>query len=268
MKINPKVTRKFAGAVCTGHPEWKPKPSHIDLFTWLAGCPDATEPLKDALLVLGTPRCGSTLFCEVLNSSNRIGYCDEWFNYEYFAAYIEVLGVEFSLQDYVNFIARKTMRDTGVFALKWHVGQIVGMNKDFDLGMESMDFRHVVYLYRQDKIAQAVSLLKASITGQFRSYEREKKSDKKVSRHGIVVALEPLIRFDRFCRQYLWKYVDEEYAYEDFRDFSHPCYNDVLRAMGKPSCGKFSADKMKKQGDRTNDDAGHDFLKYITGERI
>jgi LPS sulfotransferase NodH len=268
MKVNPKAKKKFDGAAHPDRPGWKPKKTHVELFEWLVTEPDATEPLKDALLVLCTPRCGSTLFCEALNSTGRLGHCEEWFNYEYFAAYMQVLGVQFCLQEYVNFVARKTMRDTGVWAIKWHVGQMVEMNQDFDLGMESMDFRHVVYLYRRDKIAQAVSLVRASATDQFRSYE-EATGEEKMSRHAIATALEPIVKFDRFARQYLWKYVDAEYAYEDFDNLTinWPCFNAVLTAMGKePYHGKLSAGRLRKQSNQTSRDAAVDFLKYIVGD--
>jgi LPS sulfotransferase NodH len=236
----------------------EPKESHLQLFKALC-----------------TPRCGSTLFSEGLNSCGRLGICEEWFNYDYFNAYTTLLGVSFNLTDYLEFVQRKSLRDTGVFCLKLHIGQLVQMNQDFSLGLETMDFDHIVYLNRRDKIAQAVSLCKAASSNQYRSYE--KPTDKaRTTRHAIASALENITKFDCFVRKYLWQYVDASYAYEDFRQLSTPqtyadlSYNEVLKALGAglpnghTPC--ISVPHLKKQGNQHSRDAAEDFRRYLLGE--
>jgi LPS sulfotransferase NodH len=255
---NPKVAAPFKldGEV---------KDTHRELFEWLADQPDNTAPLDKALLILCTPRCGSTLFAEALNSSGLLGHCEEWFNYEYFNAYKEVLGREFILKDYVEFITRKSIRDTGVLCIKWHVGQLIAMNSDFDIGLESMDFDHIVYLYRRDKIAQSISLVKAIKSNQYRSYEAAQEPAV-LTRHLIADAMMSVTKFDWFARKYLWGYVDAEYAYEDFLDLDHYSYQRVLKAMGKPPHTGLSTGRLKKQADVNSERAGDDFRRYILGE--
>jgi LPS sulfotransferase NodH len=255
-----------------------PKASHLQLFEDLASRPDNTRPMEKSLLILCTPRCGSTLFSEALNSCGRLGLCEEWFNYDYFNAYITLMGGTFNLTEYMNFITRKSLRDTGVFCLKLHIGQLIQMNQDYDMSIESLDFDHIIYLYRRDKIAQAVSLCKASSSGQYRSYEEEQ-NEAKTTRHAIASCLETVVKFDWFARKYLLGYVDESFAYEDFCRLkeTHKStytletqYAAVLKALGKleGSPLRFTTGKLKKQGNQHSKRATDDFRSYLLGEKV
>lgn len=246
-------------------PEGPVKASHRELFERLAETPDSTHPLEKALLILCTPRCGSTLFAEALNSTGLLGHCEEWFNYDYFNAYQQVTGRKYELQEYMTFVTRKTIRDTGVLCIKWHVGQLISMNSDFDMGLESMDFDYVIYLYRRDKIAQAVSLVKAIKSNQFRSYEAAEEPAQ-TERHLIADGLTSVAKFDWFARKYMWNYVDAEYAYEDFQDLDHHSYRRVLQKLGKPEPGAMSAGRLKRQANHNSLSAAADFRQYVLGE--
>ncbi|MHC4121278.1 MAG: Stf0 family sulfotransferase [Planctomycetota bacterium] len=251
--------------------ENEPKPSHLRLFERLAKQPDNTEPIEKSFVAFCTPRCGSTLFAEALNSSGRLGICEEWFNYDYFNAWACMLGREFDLRDYLDWVFRKSVRDTGVFMLKMHVGQLTAMSQDFGLGLGAMEFDHVIYLYRRDKIAQAVSLCKAASSGKFRSYEKAA-SKEKLDRSGIGAALNSVIQSDDFARRYLLEHFDAVYAYEDFRRLGdqatrpHHSYEDVLSRLGKKGNFTYSAGKLKRQADMTSESAANDFHRYILGE--
>jgi len=254
-----------------------PKPSHIQLFRDLAARPDNTRSVDQCLLILSTPRCGSTLFSEALNSCGRLGRCDEWLNYDYFYTYLHLFGGKFKLTDYVDFIERKTPRNTGVFCLKMHVGQLIEMNQDPDLGLEAINANHVVYLYRKDKIAQAVSLCKADVSQQFRSYEKVQ-AQPTTDRQGISSALCNIIINDCFAREYLMASVDVSYAYEDFRQLSTEStradrsYSEVLEALGKAHPSRrqryqFTAGDLKKQANGQSRKVAADFQSYILGEK-
>jgi len=246
------------------------KTSHLELFATLATEPDDTVPMSKSLLILSTPRCGSTLFCEALNSSGEFGIAEEWFNYDYFAAWAEIMDKPFVLTEYVDFLQRKTLRGTGVFVLNWHVGQLIDMNQNYKLGIESMDFDKIVYLYRRDKVAQAVSLCKAVTTDQYRSYE-EQQSPPNITLQGITSALNSIVSHDQFARGYLWKYIEEQYAYEDFcrlgSDSTRPFegYAEVIEALGGRAKYSYSAGNLKKQRSPYENQPAA-FLKYITGE--
>jgi LPS sulfotransferase NodH len=260
VEINQKATRYVTGD--------KPaKELHLKLFRHLAALPDNESPLEKALLILCTPRSGSTFFSEALNACGKLGYCEEWFNYEYFDAWSQVTEQDFSLQNYVEWVSKKSLRNTGVLTMKWHIGQLVAMNQDYNLGIESMDFSHVVYVYRRDKIAQAVSLVKALATGRFRSTEKAR-GKYQMSRQGIAEGLSNTIKFDQFTQSYLKQYINKSYTYEDFCEAPHVACNEVLEALGKSPCDPeaFKVTTIKKQSDQRNIEAIEDFRRYILGE--
>jgi LPS sulfotransferase NodH len=186
------------------------------------------------------------------------------------------MGGTFNLTEYMNFVTRKSLRDTGVFCLKLHIGQLIQMNQDYDMNIESLDFDHIIYLYRRDKIAQSVSLCKASSSGQYRSYE-EAQNEAKTTRHAIASCLETVVKFDWFARKYLLGYVDESYAYEDFQQLSteqtkaHPSYTKTLQVLGRDrQHGRyaFTTGKLKKQGNQHSKEATDDFRSYLLGEKV
>jgi LPS sulfotransferase NodH len=260
------------GDVIPGSENYEPKQTHVDMFKRLAAQPDDTRGMGRPLLIMSTPRCGSTLFCEVLNNTRQLGLADEWLNYEYFATWTFVLGhTHFDLQEYINWIARKTLRNTGVMVINWHIGQIIAMNDDFGLGLNSLDFKKIVYLSRRDKIAQAVSLAKAASTNQFRSYEKATEVAD-LSFPAIVKALKSITDFDTFAHTTLREYIDFEWSYEDFRRtgdeayLPHECYETILKEFGGQPQLTYNTGNLKKQGDDTNKRAATRFLKYITGE--
>jgi len=264
------------GQVIEGSENYEPKKTHLDLFKALAAQPDDTRGMKQALLILSTPRCGSTLFCEALNNTRQLGVADEWLNYEYFSAWAAVLDLNhFDLNEYMTWVSRKTMRNTGVLVINWHVGQIIAMNHDFGLGLQSIDFKKIVYLTRRDKIAQAVSLAKAIVTNQFRSYEEAEESPDKeggLSLPSIAKSLYSITDFDGVVRTHFSKEIDYTWDYEDFRQLGsdtvppHESYEIILREFGGVPQPCYSAGNLKKQGGDENAQAAARFLKYITGE--
>ena len=155
----------------------------------------------------------------------------------------------------VGELAAKSMRDTGVFCLKMHVGQLVSMNRDFGMCVESMEFDRVIYLYRADKIAQAVSLAKAHLTDQFRSYERDRSNeDKTPTFQQVATALATVLGQDEFMRQYMMEHVDEECSYEDFQrlgsDATRRCsINDRTHFGAKNTLGGRTLQQLVKPGD-------------------
>jgi LPS sulfotransferase NodH len=254
--------------------EQAPKLSHVQLFKDLEAQPDNVQPMERSLLLLSTPRCGSTLFSEALNNCGRLGRCDEWLNTDYFRAYFHLFG-KFKLSEYISFVERKTLRNTGVFCLKIHTGQLIEMITDPDLGLGPLIPYHFVYLYRRDKLAQAVSFCKAKSSKQFRSYEEA--TPPVVNRQGISSALDSIIGAECFAREHLTSHVDASYAYEDFRQLStestraDKSYSEVLKALGKEHpkgySYQFTAGNLKKQADAQSRKAIADFQAYILGEK-
>jgi LPS sulfotransferase NodH len=237
------------------------------MFRDLVALPDATSEIEKKFLILCTPRSGSTLFADTLSNTGKIGICEEWFNYEYFAAYSKVIRDNFSLQEYFNFLGNKTVGNTGILSLKLHIAQSVIAKQDFDFDLFSLGFDHIIYLYRKDKIAQSVSLAKAIKSNKFRHNEKAKEKEE-ITFHDISYALGVILEQDKFFQDNLSHTIGAKYAYEDFSclDPPHWSYNEVLEALDKEPQDTFST-TMKKQGNKYSEDMTREFKKYILGER-
>lgn len=251
------------GRVVKNRQDVKVKSTHIELFERLAMTPPTdVSTLKKSLLVLTTPRSGSTMFCEALNSTNELGWCEEWFNYEYFAAYLIVNKIElFNLKDYMKWVAERSIRN-GVYCLKWHVGQVESMRNDFGVDFNSMHFDRVIWLYRRDRLAQAVSLAKATVSDKFRSYEPGNGRDGSEAGHFEV--LSSLLTLES---QYLYferhiNSADVMIAYEDVCDFNHPVYADTMEAMGRQPVTPVAI-RTKKQRNESSQEITHNFRIYL-----
>lgn len=240
------------------------KRTHIELFEKLNKIPDSQGEVEQKLLILCTPRCGSTLFADALSNTGKIGMCEEWFNYEYFGAYSKVRKCDFSLKEYLDWIATKTIGNTGVFSLKLHIGQIVTAAKDFEINFFDFGFDSVVYLYRKDKIAQAVSLAKAMKSDQFR-YNEDAKEIEGLTCHEIAYTLGIIIEQDEYFKD---NYDGiPHYAYEDFVDLNTPhcSYNKILDDLGKAPVNELEV-TLKKQRDAYSKEMINKFKNYISGE--
>ena len=60
----------------------------IDIFSDIDKHPDF--PIKEItkkVAIVSTPRCGSSMFCDVLRNTDRVGDPKEWINKRYLSAY-------------------------------------------------------------------------------------------------------------------------------------------------------------------------------------
>jgi len=192
------------------------------------------DSIQKRFLILSTPRSGSGLFADILNRTGKIGECREWLNMRYVSAYGTMRGrSQVNLQEYLAFVMRKTVGQTGIFAVTAHIEQVLHLHKiGFDV--LGLNFHHVVYIYRKDKIAQAVSLGKARITDCWSSTTTPKqRCAGKVTWNVVTNALNHLVSSEHFYREKLAGKVQAEYAYENFsQTATSKAYDDVLAALG------------------------------------
>ena len=104
-------------------------------------------------------RTGSTLLCELLRSTNRCGYPQEYANSDMIRQYSEQIGLPStaSWKEYRNKLFNKRSTENSVFGIK-----VIGTTSQM-LNFEAMDIKptHWIRLHREDKILQAVSRYKA-----------------------------------------------------------------------------------------------------------
>lgn len=239
------------------------KQTHLDLFEWLADRPDGNVNNLKTFVIFCTPRCGSTLFSDTLSRTGLIGWCEEWLNYEYFAAFQRVMGLQqTSFPVYYDFVKRKSVEETGVFSLKCHIGQLAAMHKDFEFTLNDIAADYSIYLYRKDKVAQAVSLSKAIATDKFRHNEEGKEG--KFDLLNICDSLRVIMSQDKSFNLAISNRVDKEYAYEEF-DGDRSCFDETLVALGKTPPYDYTT-TMKKQRDEESESYKDMFVDFITGD--
>jgi LPS sulfotransferase NodH len=216
------------------------------------------------VLILSTPRSGSTIFCDVLMNTQKIGDCREWFNMRYLAAYGKLVANEnVNINEYLQFIMAKTIGNTGIFAVNAHIEDVMFFAQR-NTNMLDIGFDHIIYLSRDNKLAQAVSLAKSNLIDSWGSDIQGKPENlSKMNNAEIVNSLKHIIDSDTYYLQHLAKLTQAEYSYEDFSKLTTTTiFNDVLKQCGVEYNGSFSS-LMQKQRDETSTKLMDDFRDYL-----
>lgn len=233
------------------------KREHLELFEELADSP--TVPLKGVkhlLVIAGTPRCGSTLFCERLTSLRSVGRCEEWLNNEYFPVWEKVTGKQFNLGTYLNWVIERAATD--VFSIKALVGQMHHAVTKYQFAFSGN--MKLWYLYRNDKVAQAVSLAKAVASDKYRSYETGI-DNPLIHNTDVAYNLYILSTQDRWYDE---NFRSKEAGRFEYSEFIQPgvAYETVLKSVGKELDGEMEA-RVKKQANKHSERCIKDFRRWL-----
>lgn len=127
-----------------------------------------------AYIICGTPRSGSTLLCEMLWASRVAGRPNSYFRQQSVAHWKERWGLAepVSNRAYLDAMLRYGRDGTDIFGLRLMWGSVVdavaalGPRGDLpDLANDAFGPTLFIHLSRDDKVAQAVSLLRAEQSG-------------------------------------------------------------------------------------------------------
>lgn len=225
----------------------------VDIFRDLDGRADfPIDEIKKKIAIISTPRCGSSMFCDVLKNTKQCGDPKEWFNHRYFSAYGRFHKIqELNFKTYLDFILKKTTSKNGIFSVNFHVDQYQHLLTNFRIDPLKLGFDYFYYLNRRDKLAQALSLTKALITDQWTSDTKAVNDlPTAIPRTKVLEQLLFISRSEDFYQSNLQKYVTHEYSYEDFK-----CPNDtnifsqVLAECGIPNFpGKWETSMRQQSG--------------------
>jgi trehalose 2-sulfotransferase len=124
---------------------------------------------KRAIVLLMTPRSGSTYLSQLVGSTRQLGLLGEYMNWAD-AAVGRFLNLHpaATLPEYMRCLARIYSNDTGVFSMKGDLYQCLPLIRT-GLIRGGTRKTHFVYLTREDLLAQAISLFRAVQTGQWSS---------------------------------------------------------------------------------------------------
>lgn len=107
--------------------------------------------MKSKYAIVCSSRSGSTLLCDLLTSTNRAGDPQEFFNKD-----IRPRFEKYNKKGYVDGIINHTKTENDVFGVK-----IVGKDQWEAFEKSPLQITHYIWLYRENKIAQAISRFKS-----------------------------------------------------------------------------------------------------------
>lgn len=223
--------------------------------------------IAQKILILSTPRSGSSLLCDVLNNTNVFGYCAEWFNIRYLYAYKEWKKVDnISFKEYFHFIMAKSTTANGVFTVNAHIEHVNYLRKE---GMDilGLGFDKIFFVSRKNKLSQAVSLAKSHLSDAWSADAKEHDYSKdEIDYHLIVDALKHISDQEKFCEQEIISLIDQTFYYEDFSNISNPkVFEAILDKCAITYNGSFETE-MKKQRNSTSQEIVDEFNRQLNGK--
>lgn len=127
------------------------------------------KPLRKSYIVAASYRSGSTHLCRLLWQTGRLGAPTEVLNPTRQFYFLMTRLRASSPADYIaKLVARRTSIN-GIFGLKAHFRHFQLFLSDYPRLLEALSPVTYIHIYRQDKIAQAVSAAKAWQTDQWAS---------------------------------------------------------------------------------------------------
>jgi len=193
--------------------------------------PGPPVPPACSYLVCSTPRSGSTLLCEGLRATGRLGVPTEYFNIDASVVPLSVRWGSTTATDFVRDLYRFRTSQEGVFGTKLHWQQVEEMRDDLGLGRLAGEgpfpareramldalfpgARHV-HVYRQDRHRQAVSYWIAEHTRQWSVHigEEPPPADPPAYDYDAIEALRAKVEHGEAC----WARYFEENGVEPIR---------------------------------------------------
>ncbi len=123
--------------------------------------PTVSEIVR-TIFVCGTARSGSTLLCDLMDKTGRLGRPDEYFNPRWVPVWLSRAGVD-SFAAALPFLMRKRTGPGGLFCVKSDFRALAAIASQVDLAAHFPNPRFI-YIHRADLIGQAISLVRAQQT--------------------------------------------------------------------------------------------------------
>ena len=160
-------------------------------------------------LLCSSPRCGSTLLGEMLYETGVAGDPLEYLNGNYIASYLHQRGlaVKIPVEEYLRDIERRRTSVNGYFGIQIHFTHFIkSIGQNLDLAAAFLKGQdRVVLLRRRDKIAQAVSLYRATRTGIYSSRDVELLTEaEKGLADDQAVAFDPIV-IAKILQNIIWQ---------------------------------------------------------------
>ena len=231
---------------------------------------------QDRYLICSSLRSGSTLLSQYLHATGVAGVPFEYLNDANMQAYGERKGE--TIQDIGSYIQEiETLRTTsnGVFGMKAHFRQTVRMVRTQQLMKEFLKhFDKLIKISRHDKIAQAISLCRATQTGIWTSLhnnDEEEHSQFIYCSREIAKALSSLFDEDAGWEAAITESGLQalDISYEDLVSKPQDTINTVLQYLGLKEISIMPLKPLiTKQADHINECYRSQFLAEIQGQKV
>ena len=139
-------------------------------FLASAECDLPETDIRLSYLVFSQQRTGSTLLTETLVETGQAGIPAEYLNPDFVRAFWQRVGKgrQWAVAPYMDYLRRHRTTANGVFGFKTHCSQLEWATRDRERMQAFVQgFDRIVFSYRRDKLAQAVSFARAMDGGSW-----------------------------------------------------------------------------------------------------
>lgn len=223
-------------------------------------------------IILSQPRTGSHMVTSALAGSGCAGVPDEYFNWNNLMQLPQPLSLSTVKRYYQDVVSRRTSPN-GVFGMKLHHIQFQKLFMDKDTvtsdGLNFIkSFDRVILLSRRDKIAQAMSNIRAARTGQWTSDSKSHagehnyeftKEDAPAVLNFIRTAVEGELAWNAICERLNLNPL--RVVYEELSQFPEAELKRVVAHLGLPEID--IAPQSVKQSRDSNMKSKREFLNAL-----
>ncbi len=195
----------------------------------------APHPRRKGLIILSMPRSGSSWLASLTNATGQMGVVDEWLDFTHLTPPKGPKGRPVLNEK----ILRAARTDNGNFAVKIFPRQLLQVIDEYEFDFIRRAMREhetkLVLLERTDRKAQAVSLVRAMQTGQWRGEQPASKAPK-YNFGALAQAYFHICRGYDFWRSYLTLqgFPYQHFTYEDMLSNPAPYLKLVSSHFGEP----------------------------------
>lgn len=207
-----------------------------------------------SVMIATTPRSGSTFFCHELWKNGSFGAPTEYTN-PHMCKNILSMSNSIDFITYWQDIKTRRTSPNGVFSYKMFPYYFQDIINKFGDAVEAIEFDKVIYFYRRDPIAQAISYTRASQTKRWFAEFPEK--------------ITPVYNFEQIIKSLTffagetdaWEKIFRKYevkpliiCYEDFLSNKNHEIQRIIDFLGVIECDtlQYKIPEIKKQGDSIN----------------
>jgi len=231
-------------------------------------------------IVCFTPRCGSTLLCETLYNTGVAGQPDEYFETEDKPIWERSWGVS-TFAEYLAAAVKQGTTPNGVFGIKMGWSQLVDLADEIKQHPADEELSvcdrlnavfpnlHYIWIKRENKVRQAISLVKAKQTGVWTVTADS--SPRPMGKTAFSFQLIDLMVYELEAQDAAWKRYFKKYniqplvvIYEDLVSNSEKTALQILKELGIPTEQvTFAPNRLRQQADEESEEwvQRYDYLK-------